>query len=130
MKLASLWLIATTLVLSACAHNTAGIALDSAGQVRVDNSSLAREISVTGISSRMSADLLQAGALISSKVSSDLRLQYKFTWYDASGFTFEDEASSWKSIKLHGKQQLQVNAIAPNAQATRFDIYVRETFSN
>ena len=130
MKIASILVFSVVILVSACANHTAGISVDSAGQVRVDNSSFARNVSVTDISSRLIADVLQGSALISSKVSSDLRLQYKFTWYDASGFTVEDEASSWKSIKLHGKQQLQVSAVAPNAQVSRFDIYVRETFSN
>jgi uncharacterized protein YcfL len=129
MKLASLWFIATALLLSACAHNTAGIAVGSAGQVRVDNASFANEVTVADITVIMVADLIKASALIQSQSSTDLRLQYKFTWFDASGLTVEDEASSWTSIKLHGKQQLQVSAVAPNAQATRFEIYVRETFS-
>ncbi|MGL4712015.1 MAG: YcfL family protein, partial [Shewanella sp.] len=28
------------------------------------------------------------------------------------------------------KQQLQVGAVAPNAQVVKFDVYVRETFSH
>ena len=130
MKITSIFVFASALLLSACAHNTAGISVDSSGQVRVDNSSFASDVNVVDISSVMVADLIKASALIQSKSSTDLRLQYKFTWYDASGFTVEDEANSWKSVKLHGKQQLQVGAVAPNSQATRFDIYVREAFSN
>ncbi|AZG73716.1 YcfL family protein [Shewanella livingstonensis] len=130
MKTTSLWIVASALLLTACAHNTAGIAVDSSGQVRVDNSSFASDVNVTDISSLMVADLIKASALIQSQSRTDLRIQYKFTWFDASGFTLEDEASSWKSVKLHGKQQLQVGAVAPNPQATRFEVYVRQAFSN
>ncbi|QDE31620.1 MULTISPECIES: YcfL family protein [Shewanella] len=129
MKITSLCFIASALLLSACAHNTAGIAVDSSGLVRVDSASFASDIKVTNISSHMVADLLKASALIQSKSSTDLRVQYKFTWFDANGLTVEDEASSWKSVKLHGMQQLQVSGVAPNTQAIRFEIYVRETFS-
>ncbi|GGP83582.1 YcfL family protein [Shewanella ulleungensis] len=129
MKLTSIILFASTLLLGACAHNTAGIAVDSTGQVRVDSSSFASDINVTDISSIMVADLIKASALIQSKTSTDFRVQYKFTWFDANGYTIEDEASSWKSVKLHGMQQLQVSAVAPNTQATHFEIYVRETYS-
>ncbi|MFK3976059.1 YcfL family protein [Shewanella vesiculosa] len=130
MKTSLLCLIASALLLSACAHNTAGISANSSGQLRVDNTSFARDVNVTDVSSLMVADLIKASALIQSQSSTDLRIQYKFTWFDASGFTVEDEASSWKSVKLHGKQQLQVVAVAPNSQVTRFEVYVRQAFSN
>lgn len=130
MKTSLLCLIASALLLSACAHNTAGISANSSGQLRVDNTSFARDVNVTDVSSLMVADLIKASALIQSQSSTDLRIQYKFTWFDASGFTVEDEASSWKSLKLHGKQQLQVGAVAPNSQVTRFEVYVRQAFSN
>lgn len=130
MKLASLFVLASALLLGACAHNTAGIAVDSNGQVRIDSSSFASDINVTDISSMMVADLVKASVLIQSKSSSDLRVQYKFTWFDANGDTIEDEATSWKSVKLHGMQQRQVSAVAPNTQATGFEIYVRETYSH
>ncbi len=104
--------------------------MNSLGETRVDSKSFARDISVEGVEARRVGDLIQGSALIVSKSSSDMRVQYKFTWYDASGFTIEDEATSWKSVKLHGKQQLQVSAVAPNAQVVKFDVYVRETHSN
>ncbi|MCU7993590.1 YcfL family protein [Shewanella glacialipiscicola] len=123
-------ILAAALTLSACASHTAGISVSSQGETRVDNSSFARNIAVENVDARRIADVIQASALVVSKSSTDMRVQYKFTWYDASGFTIEDEATSWKSVKLHGKQQLQVTAVAPNSQAVRFDVYVRETFSN
>lgn len=122
-------ILAAALTLSACT-NTAGISVNSLGETRVDSKSFARDISVEGVEARRVGDLIQGSALIVSKSSSDMRVQYKFTWYDASGFTIEDEATSWKSVKLHGKQQLQVSAVAPNAQVVKFDVYVRETHSN
>lgn len=123
-------LLAAALTLGACASHTAGISVSSLGETRVDNSSFARDIGVESVDARRVGDLVQGSALIVSKSSTDMRVQYKFTWYDASGYTIEDEATSWKSVKLHGKQQLQVSAVAPNAQVVKFDVYVRETFSN
>ena len=123
-------ILSISLLLAACANHTSGISANSQGEIRVDNNSFSREVSVSNITSRQSADLMQAAAKINSLVATDLRLQYKFTWFDASGFTIEDEATSWKSLKLHGKQQIQVNAVAPNATASRFEVYVRKAFSN
>lgn len=122
-------ILAAALTLSGCASDTAGISVSSLGETRIDSNSFARDIALESVDARRVGDLIQGSALIVSKSSSDMRVQYKFTWYDASGFTIEDEASSWKSVKLHGKQQLQVSAVAPNAQAVKFDVYVRETYS-
>lgn len=129
-KWLSVGLIALMALVQGCANHTAGIAASSQGEVRVDNSTFSREVSLSNVASRMQANLLQGQAQINSLVATDLRLQYKFTWFDASGFTIEDEGVSWKSVKLHGKQQLQVSALAPNATATRFEVYVRKAFSN
>ncbi len=129
MKL-SIVVVTLVLMMSACANHTAGVSAGSNGVTRVDNYSFGQEVAVEQVRIRTQGDLLQGSALIMSQVGSDLRLQYKFTWYDVSGFTIEDEATSWKSLKLHGKQQMQVTALAPNANATRFDVYVRKAFSN
>lgn len=122
-------ILAAALILGGCASNTAGISLNSQGETRIDSDSFALDIALESVDTRQVGDLIQGSALIVSKSLYDMRVQYKFTWYDASGFTIEDEASSWKSVKLHGKQQLQVSAVAPNAQAVKFDVYVRETYS-
>lgn len=122
-------ILAAALTLGGCASDTAGISVSSLGETRIDSNSFAQDIALDSVDARRVGDLIQGSALIVSKSSSDMRVQYKFTWYDASGFTIEDEANSWKSVKLHGKQQLQVSAVAPNAQAVKFDVYVRETFS-
>ena len=122
-------ILAAALTLGGCASDTAGISVSSQGETRIDSHSFAQDIALESVDARRVGDLIQGSALIVSKSSSDMRVQYKFTWYDASGFTIEDEASSWKSVKLYGKQQLQVSGVAPNAQAVKFDVYVRETYS-
>lgn len=113
-----------------CAQHTAGMMASSSGEVRVDNTSFAREVAVEQLKARQQGDFLQGSGMILSKVSTDLRLQYKFTWFDINGYTIEDEASSWKPLKLHGMQRMQVNALAPNTQAVRYELYVRKAFSN
>lgn len=115
---------------SACASHTAGMMASSTGEQRIDNSAFNRDVSVERVSTRTNGDLLTAASTISSKVATDLRLQYKFTWYDINGLTIEDEGVSWKSLKLHGRQQMQVHAVAPNTSAVRCELYVRRAFSH
>lgn len=113
-----------------CAPHTAGIMVSSTGEQRIDNSAFNSEVSVQRVMTRLNGELLTAAGTISSKIATDLRLQYKFTWYDINGLTIEDEGVSWKSLKLHGKQQMQVSAVAPNTTAVRCELYVRRAFSN
>ncbi|MCL1094347.1 YcfL family protein [Shewanella kaireitica] len=120
----------TVLFVTACAPHTAGLMAGSKGEVRIDNSTFGKEVEVQSVMARPEGGFLQGSGTIVSKVSTDLRLQYKFTWFDTSGMTIDDEGVSWKSVKLHGKQQLQVSAVAPNANASRFELYVRKAFSN
>ncbi|NKF50468.1 YcfL family protein [Shewanella sp. WXL01] len=128
--LIALGLVGSAVMFAGCANHTSGLSASSDGNVRVDNATFNREVAIGNLRSKMTSNIMEGAAVISSKVATDLRLQYKFTWYDASGFTIEDEATSWKSLKLHGKQQMQVSAVAPNANATRFEVYVRKAFSN
>ncbi|BAJ02657.1 YcfL family protein [Shewanella violacea] len=122
--------LASALIFTACAQHTAGVMGSSTGEVRIDNSSFASDVGVEQLKARQQGGLLQGTGMIVSKVSTDLRVQYKFTWYDINGSTLEDEASPWKSLKLHGMQRMQVMAVSPNANAIRYELYVREAFSN
>lgn len=113
-----------------CANHTAGIMANSVGEERIDNQSFSTEVQISGVQSRYHGDLQLGVATISSKVATDLKLQYKFSWYDTAGFIVEGESNSWQSIKLHGMQRVQVSSVAPNSSATQFEVYVREVFSN
>ncbi|MBT1442943.1 YcfL family protein [Shewanella sp. JM162201] len=124
--------MAATLALGTvgCANHTAGISASSSGETRVDNSNFGRDVSVSDLKLAVSGDMLKAHALIQSKSATDLRLQYRFSWYDANGLAIDSEGQSWQSLKLHGKQQQQVSSVAPNPNASSFEVYVRKAFSN
>ncbi|QYK06700.1 YcfL family protein [Shewanella zhangzhouensis] len=131
MKIAKLVLLVALVVLAGgCAKHTAGISASSSGETRVDNSTFGREVSVGELKMSSSGDLLTAHALIQSRVATDLRLQYRFTWYDTQGLVIDGEGQSWQSLKLHGMQQMQVSSAAPNPSASRYEVYVRKAFSN
>ena len=123
-------IVAILLGLCACAPHTGGIMVSSTGESRVDNRAFHTDVDVTGVITVAEAGFLRARGTIISKVKTDLQLQYKFTWYDINGATIEDEGVSWKSLKLHGKQQMQVTALSPNANAVRSELYVRKAYSN
>lgn len=118
------------LLVSACAPHTAGVMASSTGEVRVDNRSFGSEVSIEQLKSRQQGGFLQGSGLIISKVATDLHLQYKFTWYDINGYAIDNSGVAWEPLRLFGKQQVQVSGLSPNASAVRYDLYVREAFSN
>ncbi|WP_025819707.1 YcfL family protein [Shewanella marina] len=124
------WLAMLAVVaLSACAPHSGGISVTSAGDVRVDNKSLARDVAVEQVQTRSVGGFLQGSALLINKDSTQINLQYKFTWYDVNGYVIDEDSSPWVAATLFGKERKQVMAVAPNAMANRFDVYVREVFS-
>ena len=133
-RLTSSLLLTGCLVLGAwvtgCANNTAGISAASSGDSRVDSSAVSRQVKIDQLMSRRQGDLLQGSAVLVSQKSTDIRLQYKFTWFDIDGISLDDESNSWQALTLHGKAHKQVQGLAPNPQAVSFEIYVRESHSN
>ena len=75
---------------------------------------------------RKVGNILQAGGTMFSTVTSDLKVQYRFSWYDKDGFELDKDAGSWKSLTLYGRQTADVQGVAPNARAEEFKVVIRE----
>ncbi|MBY5991261.1 YcfL family protein [Ferrimonas balearica] len=120
------WILVLTMLLTGCSSITAGVAARSdRPELRIDSSSVAREVTIERVQKRYVGDRLQASAVLASRVSTDRYLQYKFTFYDIDGIPLEPETMSWRPINLHGGEQRPVTAVAPLPTATEFEIYVR-----
>ncbi|MGI2261269.1 YcfL family protein [Shewanella sp. GXUN23E] len=129
MKRKLLCVLAMAFWLGACAHNTAGVTINAQGQVSTDGSALTRDISLSDARSMMTGGFLRASALITNQTTSDLDVQYKFTWYDVQGLVVEDSASPWIPLQLYGKARQQVQGVAPNATVAGFTLTVRPIYS-
>ena len=116
-----------TLMLSACSTTTSGISIESSNQsVVIGNSLLASQLDIEkAIVSRVNG-LLKAGVPVTSKVHSDLKLQYRFYWYDAQGLEVGGSDSPWRQFVLHGKDSMMLQAVARKPQAAQYRIYIRE----
>ncbi|MCL1039705.1 YcfL family protein [Shewanella submarina] len=117
------------LLLGGCAHNTAGVTIDSRGQVTVDGSALENKLTLSDARGKVIGRFLRASALITNDKTSNLNVQYKFTWYDAEGFVVEDDASAWIPLQLYGEARQQVQGVAPNETVTGFALTVRPVYS-
>ncbi|SHI19154.1 YcfL family protein [Ferrimonas marina] len=114
------------LFLTGCSSITAGVAARSdQPQLRIDSSTVAREVSIEKVQKRRVGDLLQASATLISRVSTDRYLQYKITFFDIDGVVVEPGTSSWRPVNLHGGERLPVTQTARTPQAVEFEIYVR-----
>ncbi|MCF1456465.1 MAG: YcfL family protein [Shewanella sp.] len=129
MKQKLLCVLAMVLWLGACAHNTAGVTINAQGQVSTEGSALTKEIILSDARGMQTDGFLRASALVTNQTTSDLDVQYKFTWYDVQGFVVEDSASPWIPLQLYGKARQQVQGVAPNASVASFSLTVRPIYS-
>ncbi|GAA5187480.1 YcfL family protein [Ferrimonas gelatinilytica] len=114
------------LTLCGCSAMTAGIAARSdEPNLRVDSTSVARQVSIEQVRKRRLNDRLQGSALLVSRITRDSYLQYKFTFFDREGLVVEGESSSWRPVNLHGGEQRQVTATALRPEAVEFEIALR-----
>ncbi|MCW8327295.1 YcfL family protein [Photobacterium sp. SDRW27] len=125
MKYLSVLLLA--LALSACSSATSGISIESSNQnVVIGNSSLASRITIEKALISDANGLMKAGVPVTSMVNSDMKLQYRFYWYDAQGLEVDGSNSPWRQFVLHGKDSMTLQAVAKKSSATQYRIYIRE----
>lgn len=115
------------LLLSACATNTSGVALYApAGGAAQLEQHQSIDVTLTEQSRREQNGLLQVNVILTNTQSGDNHLQYLFYWYDGSGQEVASDGRGWTPIKLHGHQSRTLTALAPNASAQGYRVYVRE----
>jgi len=128
MKILKVMLVVAGFSLVGCA-NTAGVEgrkSNSREQVMYRGSNLQESIEMKNLKMRKVGGVLQAAGTMFSTVTSDLKVQYRFSWYDADGFEIDKDAGSWKSLTLYGRQTADVQGVAPNARAEEFKVVIRE----
>lgn len=94
--------------------------------VEIQNKSLAKKVSIKDFKSRVVNDLLNVQVEIENNFSSTQEFQYKFSWFDTTGFAVESGGDSWKTLVLHGQEVKTVQGLAPNPTARKFKIVLRK----
>ncbi|EKF73170.1 hypothetical protein A11A3_14897 [Alcanivorax hongdengensis A-11-3] len=118
-------------VLAACsASNMGRMEVDDQGEtltkVYSSNSLLASRISVEDLKQKTVGDLIYMQATLENDWKFELDFQYKIKWFDKDGFELAPEGQPWRQLVMAGRSQNNVQAIAPNPTAVRFEIWVRE----
>ncbi|MEA2102980.1 MAG: DUF1425 domain-containing protein [Thermodesulfobacteriota bacterium] len=132
LKLKQLGLSAMCLVMVvACASTAANVLNVQAGpggmsskKVVINNRSLDRQLEFGEVSIKAVDDLsTKAQVMVRNKKKKQVNFQYRFIWYDASGFELSGPAA-WipAVIGARGTKALQASAPAPSA--IRFSLFI------
>ena len=124
--------LAMVLIFSGCA--TSGIEAtgkpmgdpEFAKHLVIHNESLAGDIMITDMHSRVTGGLLEVNVVLTNQTSGDKNMQYRFTWYDKDKFEVEQGSRSWTPVTLHGNASASMKAVAPNSSVKVYKVNVRE----
>ncbi len=114
----SLPLAALTLV---CAS---GIAQADSIASKIESLGKMDYIEVTGLRTTVRNDLLTVQAKVINNDHANQRLFYRFKWFDDAGFSVSDE-EPWKHLVIYGKQQQEIQTVAPTPAARDFRLQVQ-----
>lgn len=124
-------LLGAVLALSGCAVNeTATVTTSSAGEqsgVIVSNSGfLSANLRIVDTKTGKAGDLMRVQATIENKSRNDASFQYKFKWLDKDGFEVSVGGRPWQPLTITAYESKAVQAVAPNASATTFQVLVQD----
>ncbi len=119
--------VVLAVVLAGCsAINMARHGDDGEPRLYSNNSTLANRLSVEALQDKKVGDLLYVQATLENGWKFELDFQYKIKWFDRDGFEVAPESQPWRQLVMAGRSQNNVQAVAPNPSAVRYEIWVRE----
>lgn len=115
----------------ACSSSNVGMReLDKNGEyqtlLKSNNSLLKSRLQIAELNERMAGDIMQVQATLENGWKFELDFQYKIKFFDASNFELAPESQSWRQLIMAGRTQANVQAVAPNPSAVKYEIWVRE----
>ena len=125
---AAIALLAVAMV-GCSASNMAQLEQTEDGQQAVlhsHNSLLASRLEVQDIKTRHAGDLLVMQATLENGWKFQSDFQYQIKWFDKDGFEIAPQSQPWQQLVMAGRSQTNIQAVAPNPTAIRFEIWVRE----
>lgn len=95
--------------------------------VKITDQKLANPYEIMDVKARIvSGDLLEVQVMAVNHSSSYEKLEYRVEWYDYNGFVIEHgRRMSWMETPAFANQEFAFSAVAPNAKAYRYKIYLR-----
>lgn len=130
MKLHYLLVPAAALALGACSSGMQATldysSQQYAQQIHYDNPALMSDVGIKDIKVDREGNLPRVQATFFNRSHFSKSFEYKITWVDDRGFIVDPGSRPWDPVKLSGKEEMPVQATAPNAAAQTFRISIRK----
>jgi uncharacterized protein YcfL len=95
-------------------------------RVQTDKS-LGKDLSVISVSeSSASENLLKVQVIVRNNKNKAANYSYSFEWFDVDGIAVRSTNAGWKSVRLLGKEEKALVAIAANPKAVDFVFKIQE----
>lgn len=118
--------ILSMFAVAACSTNTSGLRIDGDSQkVLFADSSMSRSLSVDDITTTSVDGHAQGIVSLTSNISSDLDLLYRFYWYDNQGLEVNTQVGNWRRLIIRGAETRTISEVSVNPSATQFRVQIR-----
>ncbi len=106
--------------------NTSSNTLESeTDKVIINDIPLSYNIKIVESNSRFVYDLLDARVTIKNKDDNRRYLEYKFIWYDESGFEISKNSTKWRRVKINANDSVVLKGLAITSKIDSFKFYIR-----
>lgn len=121
--------LALLLSLAACTSvnqtGTMQVGPDESKQIIESNSQWRAKLHISDMKAGYAGNLMRAQAKILNKSGSTQSFQYKFKWFDKSGFEVAVDGRPWTPMTITGHESKAVQALAPNPSVAYYKVLVQ-----
>lgn len=119
-------LLITALLLVGCINRSnVGIKLDGHNQnVVLGNELLKETLTFTHANTHMQGNRMIAQVILTSNISEDQTLEYRFNWYNLQGLEVDNGQSPWRQFIIYAgaSKTLEEEGLSPNAKKFRVSL--------
>jgi uncharacterized protein YcfL len=120
-------LLVSLVLLGGCAENTAGLRVDGKTQkVLFGDSTLGNRLLIDDITTLQTLESTRGIVTLTSDYKSDLRIQYRFYWYDDSGLEVNTKPAAWRQDVIRGLETRTISEVSIHPEGTQFRVQIRE----
>ncbi len=94
-------------------------------KIIINDIPLSYNIKIVGSDSRFVYNLLDARVTVKNRDTNRHYLEYKFVWYDQSGFEIAKDKSKWRDVYIDAKDSIILKNLAVTPKIDSFKFYIR-----
>ncbi len=115
------------LLLSACSttSNTV-IGYDSDTQITIEDPVTEKRVAIAQVTDYRENNLLHAVVTLENLTKRNIRVQYRFQWYNDAGALVMPTADVYKTLLMEGRETVPVQSVAPRQDVVKFKFNVTE----